>query len=318
VGKGLWGTSRPRPKLERPHSTSGKEAAIAGNVVVAGTDGSDQSLQAVEWAAREAALRGGALRIVAVPALPPRMSWQRAPLGTPDTVADTIRTSYEQALVTAAARAVETEPGLAVDTALLSGAPARALADAAADASMLVVGSRGEGGFAALVLGSVSRYVATWAQGPVVVAREETVAVHHEVVVGIRDLDQPTAIGFAFEEAMLRKARLRAVHAWHWFLPEMRLTGTERPGADPRDVTSEAAGWLAGLLIFWRQRYPDVEVIEGVVHAQPGRVLAGASARADLVVLGRNSGGGSEHPRTGAVTHAVLNHAHSPVAIIPE
>ncbi|HEX4660848.1 MAG TPA: hypothetical protein VH307_25940 [Streptosporangiaceae bacterium] len=69
----------------------------------------------------------------------------------------------------------------------------------------------------------------------------------------------------------------------------MRLTGTERPGADARDVTPEAEAWLADLLTFWRQKYPDVEVIPEVVHASPGRVLAGASARADLVVLGRNS-----------------------------
>jgi hypothetical protein len=101
-----------------------------------------------------------------------------------------------------------------VETALLPGSPASALTEAADDASMLVVGSRGGGGFAALLLGSVSRYVATRAESPVVVVREETMAVHHEVVVGVRDLDQPAAIGFVFQEAALRKARLRAVHAW--------------------------------------------------------------------------------------------------------
>jgi hypothetical protein len=71
-------------------------------------------------------------------------------------------------------------------------------------------------------------------------------------------------------------------------------------------------------LTFWRQKYPDVEVIPEVVHASPGRVLAGASARADLVVLGRNSADDSGHPSTGAIVHALLSHAHSPVAIVPE
>jgi nucleotide-binding universal stress UspA family protein len=290
---------------------------MAGNVVIAGTDGSDPSLRAVEWAAREAALRGALLRIVAVPVLPRRMSWQSAPHSTPDTVADTIRRSYEQALATAAACAAEAEPDVAVETALLQGRPARALAEAAADASMLVVGSRGAGGIAALLLGSVSRYVATVAPGPVVVARE-TEAGHGEVVVGIRDLDQDKAIAFAFDEARLRRARLRAVHAWGWFLPEMRLTGTERPGADARDVTAEAADWLADLLTFWREKYPDVEVAPDVAHGSPARVLAGASARADLVVLGRNSADDSWQPSTGATAHALLSHAHSPVAIVPE
>jgi nucleotide-binding universal stress UspA family protein len=288
------------------------------NLVVAGTDGSDYSLRAVEWAAREAALRGAALRIVSVPTLPPRMFWQQKAHGGPDTVADVIRESAERALAEASARAAAVEPDLAIDTALLSGPPARALTEAAAGAAMLVVGSRGAGGFAALILGSVGRYVATQARGPVVVAREETMAVHHEIVVGIRDLDQPTAIGFAFEEAQLRKARVRALHAWHWFLPQMRLTGTERPGADARDVTAEAAAWLTDMLAPWRQKYPGVEVFEDVVHAPPGRVLAGASARADLVVLGRNSRDDSSRPGTDAVTHAVLHHAHAPVAVIPE
>jgi len=291
---------------------------MGSNIVIAGTDGSDPSLRAVEWAAREAALRGAALRIMAVPARPPRMPWQRGAHGTPDTVADAIRGSYERALATAANRAAEAEPAVAVDTALLSGQPAGALAEAAADALMLVVGSRGAGGFAALVLGSVSRYVATLAPGPVIVAREGTAAGHGEVVIGVRDLDQPTAIGFAFEEARLRRARLHAVYAWPWFLPDMRLTGTERPGGDARDVTAEAAAWLADLLTSWQQRYPDVEVTPDVAHGAPGRMLAVASADADLVVLGRNSAGDSGHPRTGAITHALLNHACSPVAIVPE
>jgi len=286
------------------------------DLVVVGTDGSDQSFSAVAWAAHEAVMRGATLRIVSVPALLPRMSWR--PLeGTPETVTDMIVQSHKRALSEAARRASETEPGLAVDTALVPGPSASALIDAAAGASMLVVGSRGAGGFAALLLGSVSRYAATRTDCPVVVVREEDMAVHREVVVGVRDLDQPAAIGFAFGEAALRKARLRAVHAWQLFLPEMRLTGTERPGADAEAVTAEVAEWLTGLLSFWREKYPEVDVVEEVVHASPGRVLAASSARADLTVLGR-SGGDSQRPGADPVIHAVLNHAHGPVAIVPE
>jgi nucleotide-binding universal stress UspA family protein len=287
------------------------------SLVIAGTDGSGASLRAVEWAAREAAARGWPLRIVSVPEMPPRMSWRPAAPGRPPTVADTIHAAAEQALAAAAAHAAETEPDLAVSTALLSGAPTSALAEAAAGASMLVVGSRGGGGFAALVLGSVSRYLAFAARCPVVVGREDITAVHQQVVVGVRDPSQPAALGFAFEEARLRRARLHVIYAWQLFLPVMRLAGTERPGAAAREVNAEAAQWLAGVMAPWRQRYPDVDVLEDAVHASPGRVLVGASARADLVVLGRNSPGDSGGPRTGAVTHAVLNHAHCPVAIIP-
>jgi hypothetical protein len=81
---------------------------------------------------------------------------------------------------------------------------------------------------------------------------------------------------------------------------------------------AEVAEWLTGLLSFWREKYPTVDVIEDVVHASPGRVLAGGSARADLIVLGRNTGHGSSHVGADAVIHAVLNDAHGPVAIVPE
>ena len=107
---------------------------------------------------------------------------------------------------------------------------------AARDASMLVLGSRGAGGFSAMILGSVSRYVATHAPVPVVVAREETMAEHREIVVGVRDPAQSgAALAFGFEEASLRKARLLAVHAWSWSLPGH----AEAPAEDGARLESE-------------------------------------------------------------------------------
>lgn len=284
--------------------------------VIVGTDGSETALRAVEWAAREAVLRDWPLRIIAVPPLPPLMSWYQH--DGPPTVTDIIHERTEQALMAAAARATEIEPGLQVSTALRPGPPARALARASEGASMLVVGSRGSGGLAALLLGSVSRDVAFAAECPVVVVHEETMAAHRQIVVGVRDLDQPNALSFAFEEARLRRARLHVVYAWQLFLPTMRLTETERPGADAEWVTAEAARWLAGLIGVWREKYPEVEVAEDAVHAAPSRIMIAASARADLLVLGRNSPPDQSSHDSAAVAHAVLNHAHCPVALIPE
>ena len=79
-----------------------------------------------------------------------------------------------QALAAAAEQAAAQQPGLAIDTQLMAGAPAEILVEIGQDASMLVLGSRGYGGFSAMILGSVSRYVATHAPVPVVVVREET------------------------------------------------------------------------------------------------------------------------------------------------
>jgi nucleotide-binding universal stress UspA family protein len=286
--------------------------------VVAGTDGSWQSLCAVEWAAHEAAMRGATLRVVSVPTLPPPMSWHRSPRGTPETVAEVIIQTSEEALAKAADHAAQAEYGLAVETALRSGAPALALAKAAADACLLVVGSRGSHSCGALAPGFVSRYVATRARCPVVVVREETTALRREVVIGVRDLDQPTAISFAFEEASLRRARLRVMRAWRWLLPSTRSAVTGLGGATAEDVTTEVTQWLAESVTFWRQKYPEVDVVEEVVHASAAQALAGRSANADLIILGRNVSDDIRHPESNPVIHAVLNHAQCPVVIVPE
>lgn len=70
-------------KLDLPYD---QEMAMEHDLVIAATDGSGESLRAVEWAAREAAMRDARLRIVSVPTLRPLMSCRRAPEGTPDAV----------------------------------------------------------------------------------------------------------------------------------------------------------------------------------------------------------------------------------------
>lgn len=288
------------------------------DLVIAGTDGSQQSFPAVEWAAHEATMRGARLQIVCVPALPPPMSWQRSPEGTPEHIADIVIQAAEEALVKAAEHAAQAEPGLAVETGLRSGPPALALTRAADGASLLVVGFRGSGSFPSLFPGSVSRYLAARATCPVVVVPEETAAVHREVVVGVRDFDQTAAIGFAFEEALQRRARLRALHAWRWFLPASRPAAAGQPAPAAEDITEEAAWWLAQTVALWREKYPEVDVVEDVEHASAARALAAKSAGADLLVLGRNACGDIRHPATNAVVRAVLSHAHCPVAVVPE
>lgn len=281
---------------------------MTGRPVVTGTDGSEESLLAVEWAGREASLRG--LPLLVVSALAP-LPW-RAPGGAGEEVIAVARRRLERALGAAVDRAAGVAPGLKIETEVVPGPPATALAALASDASLMVLGSRGAGGFAAMILGSVSRYVATHAPCPVAVVREETMAVHREIVVGIRDLEPPSpqaALEFAFHEAALRDARLVAVHAWYWSMPASRLDAPEVP-----DGASEQ---LAALLAPYQEMHPGLEVRQDTVSAHPGRVLAGASARADLVVLGRHTGPAGEGHGVGSVTHAVLSHAHGPVAVVP-
>ena len=280
--------------------------------IVAATDGSEESLRAVDWAAREAVLRGAPLRIVSAAALLPRMIGGHA-MSDYDTVADGIREHRDQALAAAAERAAKGAPGLLVDADRLEGPPGEAVTQAGSGALMLVVGSRGNGAFAALILGSVSRYAATHAACPVVVVREETGAARRQVGIGIGDLENTASLTFAFEEATLRKASLIAIHSWHLPDSDVSRAGPVPSGPAGYVQETETAKRLEQLLDDWGAKYPDVPVSQELVHGHPGRALVGLSARADLVVLGRRSA----HHGPASVMHAVLSHAHGPVVTVP-
>ena len=286
--------------------------------VVVGVDGSEESLRAVEWAALEAQRHRAPLRIVAAPALLPRM---HAHPQHPEKAAVRLQGDSCRALDEAITRSGEVAPGKLVDVDLLAGPPALAVTQSGSGALMLVVGARGSGGFAAMMLGSVSRYAAMQARCPVVVVREETSAVHREVVVGIRDPnDTDGTLAYAFDEAALRGATLIAVHSWNW----SRSALNDHPGsgdaagqlASAEHIAAEAELSLSEVLSTWREKYPAVPVWQDVVHDHPAHVLAVYSARADLVVIGRHDEA-SSHPAIGGIQHALLNHARGPVAIVP-
>jgi nucleotide-binding universal stress UspA family protein len=289
---------------------------MAAKPIVAGTDGSEESLRAVDWAAREAVLRSAPLRIVSAASRLPRMA-SRADTTGYDDVTDVLLKERDRALAAAAERAAKMAPGVLIDTDQLTGQPAQAVTESGAGALMLVVGSRGSGAFTAMVLGSISRYAASHASGPVVVVRDETAATHRQVGIGIGHLDHcADSLTFAFEEASLRQASLLAIHVWHTPQGDISRAGDTFTGPDSHDLEAEAVRQLEGLLNEWRAKYPDVAVSQDVVHGHPGRALVGLSARADLVVIGRHA----HHPGLpgpGSVRHAVLSHAHGPVAVVP-
>jgi nucleotide-binding universal stress UspA family protein len=289
---------------------------MASKPIVTGTDGSDESMRAVDWAAREAALRGAPLRIVAAAEAPPRMISRAGP-GEYETVTDVLLDDRDRALAAAAEQAAKIAPGLLIDTDQLTGDPADAVTDAGAGALMLVLGSRGAAAFTALLLGSISRYAASHASVPVVVIRDVPTPAHGLVGVGVGDLEHSAApLTFAFEEASLRKASLVAIHAWHRPQADISRAGEAVAPPSAKSARADADRHLAGLLDEWKAKYPDVAVSQEVVHGHPGRALVGLSARADLVVIGRHT----RHPGLqgpGSTRHAVLNHAHGPIAVVP-
>jgi nucleotide-binding universal stress UspA family protein len=293
------------------------EGLVTTASVVVGTDGSGHALRAVEWAAREAAARGASLRIVSVPwawpvSTPPGSYW----FAVSQDASDADRAAASAAVAAAADRAAELFPRLPVEADVVPGYPVQILLDCAAEASLLVVGSRGAGGFAAMMLGSVSRCIATNSPCPAVVVKSEPMPVRGEVVVGIREPEHAAAaLRFGFEEAALRHSRLLVVHAWG--SPGL-LEHTLQRRIDQDEVAAIAAERLQKLLDECRSEYPAVELETQIVHDHPGRALSVASGRADLVVLGRHHIPRSDGPAIGSALHTVLDHAPGPVAIIPD
>ncbi len=137
--------------------------------IVVGIDGSDEAHRALSWAMREAAMRHAALTVMTV--IPTMASpWTGNPLAVPDGKAavEHARQAAEDAVATSASELGESQPA-SVQVQAFTGYPAQALIDASRDAELVVIGSRGTGGFSSLLLGSTSSQVAHHVACPVVI-----------------------------------------------------------------------------------------------------------------------------------------------------
>ncbi len=289
--------------------------------IVVGYAGSDVSRYAVTWAAREAVLHGREL--VVAHALP---QWL---VDMPETVRHAevgrwARAEAQRMVNDAAELARQEGADLAVHTKVLPGDARPALIKAAENASMLVVGGRGEGGFVGLLLGSVAHGVAGRATCPVVVVQGPVSDPTGEVVVGIDGAPESRpALELAFAEAAARGATIRAVHCWRPFAwtavqaVPFSTAGVGAVGSDlltdeeaAREVIREAIADIA-------ERHPDVKVVEQIIEGHPVPGLTGSAEGADLLVVGRSGSGGFTEVLLGSVSRGVLHHAPCPVMIVP-
>lgn len=279
--------------------------------VVVGVDGADDSLEAVAVAAAEAAAWRRALRIVHVVDRP-----DPAVAGLP---IPSIRALPDprRVLADAAGVASAQQPGLTIDTQLRRGPAATTLLGVSAGAGLLVVGSRGLGGVAGLLLGSTGSQVASHARCPVMVVRGT-----HEpggAVLAAVDALHPTdtMLAFAFREAALRAVPLRALFGWS--------AGRRHPRGDPFRPSVddfgagrvEAQRALAEALAGWSERYPDVKVDADVEHTlDPARMLVNASASAGLVVVGSHGRSDLHGVLLGSAAYALVHRSACPVAVV--
>ncbi|MGX4688393.1 universal stress protein [Streptomyces sp. JNUCC 63] len=295
-------------------------------VITVGIDGSAESRAAAEWAAREAKLRDLPVRLVHV--------WQPVPepmAQAPLPGAETHRHRTERIPRETAAGLRLRHPGVEVSAEQRTGTPSDVLVEAARDAELLVLGSRALSGLGGFLVGSVGQSVVARTEVPVVLVRAgEQAADEHvmdptgvpsaatafrPVVLGLdTGSTDDTVTAFAFQEAQRRESALYAVQGWG--LPAYYAYSLAA-GVDTTDALArQQAAELAETLRPWRQKYPDVEVVEASRLGSPANLLIDASRDASLVVVGRRVRRSRFGAHIGAVTHAVLHHATAPVAVV--
>jgi nucleotide-binding universal stress UspA family protein len=289
------------------------ETQLSDLPIVVGIDGSEQSQQAMIWALDEAARVKAPVHLVHV------MEWLP---GFREVVSEAAnRRVLERAQQTADAALTEAQalrPEVATAARIETGVQTTVLCDISKDARMLVLGSRGRGGFVGLLTGSVCETVAAHAHCPVVMVRVNPTAARLPVVVGV----DPSASGrlavrFAFEQAASRDVALIGVRAWH--APMFAL---DRPhaldGEELDRFESVERELLNRLLSEVSVAFPDVPVERRLVASPAAAAVLAQAEHAQLVVVGSRGHGGFAGALLGSVSRQVLHHARCPVAIVRE
>ena len=269
--------------------------------VVVGVDGSLIAVRALDWAGDEAARRGATLRIVYA-------------------VSD--RDEAGPVLASAAARIQARHPDLPFVTTPARDGAVQALTRESEGAALTVVGTRGFGGMAGTLFGSVSLRLAAHTHGPLLVVRgDHRCDDGREVLLGLESDTDADAAAYAFQEAERRGVALHVLHS-----PTHRHVAPELPSLLPatspgqrelarRDAAEEAVPRFDVADLY--ERYPGVTVETRTVRTGPAHALLEATRNAGVVVIGAHRHAHRPSPRLGTVAHTLLHRSHCPVVIVP-
>lgn len=287
--------------------------------IVVGVDGSEGAHHALRWARAEALLHGTVLEVVhawSPPAPVSEIAAMTLPRDEP---------RYERAaeeLVAAAATAMARDPdGPSVVARAERGYPSSSvLVEQATDADLLVVGSRGRGGFTGLLLGSTSQQVAHRARRPVaIVPATAPLPGNGDVVVGVDGSEgSALALRWAIDEAALRKVRLSVVHGW-WTPYPIPPGGLGLAPSDPQTFTEQSRALLHEMVdgaVGRAARPPaDIELLPVEEPAAPA--LLERSRDAGLLVVGSRGRGGFAGLLLGSTSQQCTHHATCAVVVVP-
>lgn len=282
--------------------------------ILVGVDGSPAAKYAVDWAARDAAMRNARLTIVhtvrPIGLTPPPLS--------ATTAFSRWQVEQGQAIlddaVEIARRSTSGGGPTQIERELLFSPAVPALIDLSKEAQLVVVGSRGRGPLTRSLLGSVSSSLIRHAHCPVAVIHDEDPLMPQPaqapVLVGIDGSTiSELATSIAFQEASWRGVELVALHVWS------DVEVNDFPTIDWPAMKPAAQQILAERLAGWQQRYPDVPVRRVVECDHPTYHLIKGSESAQLVVVGSHGRGGFAGMLLGSVSTAVAHSVRMPVIV---
>jgi nucleotide-binding universal stress UspA family protein len=284
--------------------------------VIVGVDGSEGSIEALRWAAHEAARRGVSLHVMTCAQLP--IAVEASMVGAGSFAGSSMDAMvHERELVNQ--RAVDLARsfglGLSVSGETVLGAPGYALVSASHDDDIVVTGGTSHPGHLTDLLGSVATVVTHRAKGAVVVVHGAAGPDYEigRIVVGVDGSDGGhEALLWAAEEALRSGAQLLVVHGWTYPYAGLRSAASE-----PRDeMRVDAMRVLEAATLTVKDVAPTVKAQAIISEEAPAKAILEAAASADLVVVGSRGRGGFASLLLGSVSRTVLQHSPCPVAVI--
>lgn len=300
--------------------------------VVVGFDGSAQSKLALHYGARAAQRRNAPLTVVHAFKLPSHI-YTTLP-AIPDIPEDAVTRQAAEKTLDQARDYLDEYPG-EVTYRAEHGDAAGVLVDLSSSAHIIVLGGRGRGGFLGRILGSVSSAVPGHAKAPTVVVPKSYEATINDVddpFAPIKDEEAPVVVGLD-GSSHSRVAALQAAEAADWrstrlhlllTLPPLGDTLEWYPGVGPSDSSAvqrrvdelkahmeREADWLRG-------HYPNIRITTGVESGTPIGILALASEKAQLTVVGTRGRGAVASALMGSTSRGVLLAAQGPVMVVPQ